>query len=523
MKRIKQLRTSMAFNIIGAIVLVLAFFGSLVSIFGYVSFTRAFKEEYAVTTYHMADTAASLVKGDDLEAYLAREKTDDYLWTRKYLDDYCKKISVSLIYVIVVDRSDYGRFVSVFNSVDNSVDDTSYTPWELGHKRDTTNDEYRRKYQAIYEESAPYETLYRIKTTDGQHPHITTLVPVKASSGKVAGILCMQRPISEINAARRPYLHSVGISTVLLALASAVFAGVFIRKQFLLPIRKVSGEATRFAKENTRGEALGEISKFHELANLARSIDTMEADMVNYIDTLTTTTAERERMGAELKLASTIQENSIPNRFPAFPDRLEFDIYASMDPAREVGGDFYNFFLIDDDHLALMIGDVSGKGVPAALFMMVTNILITDRTHMGADPAEVLRFANENLCGKNRAEMFVSVWLGVLEISTGKLVAANAGHEYPALRRADCCFELLKDKHGLVIAALNTSKYKDYELQLSPGDKLFVYTDGVPEATAADNTMFGTARMLDALNEDPAATPEKTLDNVRRAVDGFVK
>ena len=244
--------------------------------------------------------------------------------------------------------------------------------------------------------------------------------------------------------------------------------------------------------------------------------------MVRYIDNLTTATAEKERMGTELTLASTIQENSLPNHFPAFPDRNEFDIYAVMDPARQVGGDFYNFFLIDDDHLGLVIGDVSGKGVPAALFMMVTNILVSNRAQMGGTPAEVLAYVNDRLCEHNTAEMFVTIWLGILEISTGRVIAANAGHEYPVVGK-NSRFSLLKDRHGFVAGGMSGMAYKDYEIQLEPGDKLFVYTDGVPEATDAENRLFGTDRMLLALNEEPEAGPEKLLQNVRRAVDGFVK
>ncbi len=523
MDRIKKLCSSMTANILGAIVLTLALFGLIVSAFGFASFTEAFKKEYDTSTYHMADTATTLVNGDHMDAYLAGDETEEYLQTKEYLDIYCKKINVSLIYIIQVDRSDYGRFVSIFNLVNNAVDDSSYTEWELGHKRDTTNDEYRQKYRAIYEQGSPFETVYRIKTTDGQHPHITTMVPVKNSAGEVSAILCMQRPVREIYEARLPYLRSIAVATALLALAASVFAASFMRKQFVKPLRKVSREATRFARENTKGEELGEISSFEELQKLARSIDTMETDMVSYIDNLTAVTAEKERIGAELSLASTIQENSIPSVFPAFPDRTEFDIHAAMDPAKEVGGDFYNFFLIDDDHLALVIGDVSGKGVPAALFMMVTNILISDRMLAGGSPAEILSDVNERVCSRNPADMFVTVWLGILELSTGKLTAANAGHEYPALRRAGGGFELLRDKHGFVVGGMEGVRYKEYELQLQPGDKLFVYTDGVPEATDADGAMFGKERMFSALNEDAFAAPEQILKNVRRAVDGFVK
>ncbi len=523
MKQKKRLCSGLAFNIISAMVVLLVMFGLIAGVFGYFSFTDAFKKEYAVSTYHMADTATALINGDHLDAYLAGEETEEYLQTKAHLDVYCQKISVSLIYVIQVDRSDYGRFVSIFNPVNNAVDDSEYVEWELGHERDTTNEEYRQKYRAIYEQAAPYETVYRIKTTDGQHPHITTMVPVKDSAGEVTAILCMQRPIREIREARLPYLRSIAVSTLLLALFSSVAAAFYIRKNFVRPVQKVADEATRFAKENTKGEGLGAISRYEEVSRLAASIDTMETDMVSYIENLTAATAEKERIGAELSLASTIQENSVPNIFPAFPERADFDIYASMDPAKAVGGDFYNFFLVDDDHLAMAIGDVSGKGIPAALFMMVSNILISDRTRMGGGPGEILNFVNRNLFEHNRADMFVSVWLGILEISTGKLTASNAGHEYPAICRAGGSFELLKDKHGLVLGAMDGVRYGEYELRLSPGDKLFVYTDGVPEATDAAGGMLGTERMLAALNEDTEASPEQLLKKVRAAVDDFVQ
>ena len=522
MKRINKLRSSMAVNIIGAIILLLVVFGVIVSALGYASFTQAFVKEYSTSTYHMADTATTLINGDNLDEYLQGRETEEYLRTKEYLDAYCKKMSVSLIYVIQVDRSDYGRFVSIFNPVDNTVDNSSYTEWELGHKRDTTNNEYRQKYKAIYDKAVPYETVYRTNPTDGQHPHITTMVPVMDSAGDVTAILCMQRPIRELNEARRPYLVNIGLSTALLAIVASVFALFYIRRQFVAPIRKASDEAARFARENTKGEPLGRISPLEEIANLAHTIDTMETDMVKYIDNLTAATAERERIGTELSLASTIQENSIPNDFPAFPDRPEFDIYGVMDPAKEVGGDFYNFFLIDDDHLALVIGDVSGKGIPGALFMMVTNILISDRTLMGGTPAEILTFVNNSICEHNEVEMFVTLWLGILEISTGRIVFANAGHDDAAVCRKNGEFALFKTKHSLVSGAMPDLQYRDFEIQLQKGDKLFLYTDGVPEATDKGNQLFTIDRMVDALNVYKEKTPQEILDGIRDSVNEFV-
>ena len=515
--------SSMAFRLIGSIVLLLAVFGIVVSSLGFLIFTNSIVEEYTNSTYRMADTATALVNGNHLEAYLAGEETAEYEQTRGWLNSYCRSMGVSLIYVIRVDQSDYGRFVSVFNAVNNSVDNTSYTEWELGYQRNATNEEYSAKYRALYEKKSVHETIFRRSTSGGIHPHITSMVPVRNDAGEVDSILCIQRPIREIDDTRRPYLVTVGIITVLMAAAAALLAALYLRKQFVRPIRKISDEATRFAKENTLAEPLGRISRYSEISSLAGSIDTMEKDMVNYIDNLTAFTAEKERIVTELDLARTIQANSIPNVFPAFPDRKDLDIFASMTSARQVGGDFYNFFFVDNDHLAMVIGDVSGKGIPAALFMMVTNILISDRTMMGGTPGEILTFVNKSICEHNKAEMFVTVWLGILELSTGILTASSAGHEYPALMRAGSGFELFKDKHGFVVGGMEGIRYREYEVRMQPGDKLFVYTDGVPEATDADKQLFGTERMIEALNTDPSAAPEQILGNVRAAVDCFVK
>ncbi len=225
----------------------------------------------------------------------------------------------------------------------------------------------------------------------------------------------------------------------------------------------------------------------------------------------------------ELDLATEIQEGMLPGIFPPYPDRQEFDIYATMHPAREVGGDFYDFFLIDDDHLGLVIADVSGKGIPAALLMMASKILISNHASISdGSPARVLERVNHQICMNNPAEMFVTVWFGVLEISTGRIRAANAGHEYPAVRRAGGGFELYKDTHGFVVGGMDGVRYKEYELTLAPGDALYVYTDGVPEATNAANELFGADRMIASLNREPDAAAEKLLHNVREDIDAFV-
>ena len=518
----KKLRSSMKLNVIGGLVLLMMVFAFIVCVLGYKSFTTAFEDEYSNTTGHMASAAAARVNGDHIDQYLAGEEMEEYAATKESLDVACDRMSVSLIYVIKVDTSDYGRFVSVFNSVNNDVDDSNYVEWELGHERETTNDEYIDAYRAVYEQETDSKTIFRVDPDDGSHPHLTTMVPVKDSNGDVTAILCIQRPINEMVRVIAPYMFLTFLGVAFMALVISLLSTRFLNRSIIRPVEKVSKEATRFAKESTKGEPLGKISKYEVLQTLAGSIDSMETDMLSYIDNLTAVTAERERVEAEISIAAQIQNDALPSDFPPFPDRHEFDIYATMDAARGVGGDFYNFFFIDDDHLAIVMADVSGKGIPGALFMMVTNILVTEKTNMGGTPGEILSFVNDRLCEHNDAEMFVTVWLGILEISTGHMVFANAGHEYPAVC-SNGSFRLLKDDHGFVLAGMEGMKYKDQKLQLGKGDKLFLYTDGVPEATDSENNMFGTDRMIDALNVDADADPEHVLKNVRMAVDDFVK
>lgn len=224
---------------------------------------------------------------------------------------------------------------------------------------------------------------------------------------------------------------------------------------------------------------------------------------------------------AELDTATQIQNGMVPTIFPPFPDRDEFDIFATMFTAKEVGGDFYDFFLVDENHLALVIADVSGKGVPAALFMMASKILISDRTFMGGKPSEILEFVNTRICNNNIAEMFVTVWLGILDIRTGHIIASNAGHEYPAIRKNGGKFEVLKDRHSFVIGGMEGIKYKDYEFTLNPGDCLFLYTDGIPEANNISEEQFGEQRMVDTLNKNPDASPEELISELKAEVDSF--
>ena len=294
----------------------------------------------------------------------------------------------------------------------------------------------------------------------------------------------------------------------------------------LQPLKKVQQNIRLYQQtKDSRAvtDNLRDVVLNNEIGQLSDDVRDLAVEMDQYLESIRTITAEKERIGSELALATRIQADMLPNRFPAFPDRPEIDVFASMTPAKEVGGDFYNFFLIDDDHLCLMIADVSGKGVPAALFMMASMIVLSNNAMSGKSPAQIFTDTNNGICSNNKEEMFVTAWLGILEISTGTLTACNAGHEYPAVRHADGSFELFRDRHGLVIGAMEGAKYREYTLQLEPGAKLFVYTDGVVEAADAEKQMFGTERMLDALNTAADAAPKEILERVQTSVDAFVR
>ena len=473
-EKIKKLSSSMAFTVTSSVVLLLAVFGIIVSASGIISFTNAFDEIHSDTTFHMAYSAASLVNGDHIDEYLEGGEVEEYNRTKRILDGFCRRMNVSLTYVIVVDQTDYGSFVSVFNAVNNSVDNSNYVPWELGFKRNTTNEEYKKNYQALYAKKIEYATIYRLQPGDGLKPHITTIVPVMDKEEKVAALLCIQRPINELASAIFRFMSHIVLTVLILAILASNLAARFLRKWVFNPIEKVSDEASRFARENTKGEELGDVSKFEEIDTLSRSIDKMETDMVNYIENLTAYTAERERIGTELSFAKNIQHSSLPTTFPAFPDR---------------------------------------KAI---------NIVINNRASMGGTPAEIMAFVNNNICEHNEANLFVTIWLGILEISTGRLTFVNAGHEEPALYRKGGFFELYKTKHNVAVGVFPDIEYTNYDIHLGRGDKLFVYTDGVPEATDMFDKLYTTGRMLEALNKYRDGSPQEILEGMNKSVKEFV-
>ncbi len=315
---------------------------------------------------------------------------------------------------------------------------------------------------------------------------------------------------------------------LLLFVAIVIPVSVFvIRGIAIKPLRLLQKGSDRFS-EGEDGYTLDKVVRMNrrandEISDLYRGIRAMQTRIVHDIENTTRITAEKERIDTELELAAKIQRSALPERDDEYTGRPEFSLCASMDPAKDVGGDFYDFFYQDQNHLALVIADVSDKGIPAALFMMSAKNLIKNQTMAGGTPAEILAAVNAQLAKNNKARMFVTVWLGILDLNTGVLTASSAGHEEPFIRRNGETFAILHDKHGFVLGGLARSKYTDYEIVMHCGDTIFLYTDGVPEAACAPGEFYGLERLTEALNDPEASGPEEILRIVEDNVSGFVK
>ena len=519
---LKKYKKSIAFRSIFGIVVLLAVFAGFVGYIGYDGFHDSLLEQYEEGALLTASTAADIIDGEDLYRYIESEgRSGDYIEAFNKLQALCNSSGSAFIYVIQPDQTDYGHIKFIFSVSNYEMD---FMPYEFGYIRETTNDEYREKYRSLYEQRTFSEFVVRDKGEIETDPHITALIPLRGSDNQVKGILCVQRQLDELNEVRLEYVNKVVFTLIVLALLVIIGQSMYLHRTLLDPLGKITDEAQRFARENVRsGSSLTDtIKNVDEIGMLAGSIDQMEEKIQDYVEHITAITAERERMDAELSLATRIQEDMLPNVFPAYPERKEFDIYASMNPAKEVGGDFYDFFLIDDTHLGIVIADVSGKGIPAALFMMVSKIMIKNQAMTGAGPAKILETVNDQICANNREEMFVTVWLGILDTETGILTASNAGHEYPMIMTDDTGFRILKDRHGFVIGGMPGLRHTEYEIRMEKGSKIFVYTDGLAEAQNAADEFYTAERAVEGLNLCRNGSPEFIIKWMARSVDRFV-
>ena len=318
---------------------------------------------------------------------------------------------------------------------------------------------------------------------------------------------------TEIFEARDQQAYEIGFSYILIFTVMYVLISFLVHKIVVKNIEMINTSLEKITDGNL-DEVVG-VRNSSEFATLSDDINQTVEALKGYID------AAEKRIEQELEFARTIQESALPTNF-VFPNRNEFELFATMDPAKEVGGDFYDFFFVDTDKVALVIADVSGKGIPAALFMMRSKTAIRTYAQTEGSPAEVLFKANNALCEGNDAEMFVTAWIGIIDLKTGVMKCANAGHEFPVIRRADGDYEYIKDKHTPPLATMEGIKPKEYELEIGVGDEIFVYTDGIPEAINEKEEQYDADRLLVALNKTKDKSLTQILASVREDVRIFV-
>ena len=325
-------------------------------------------------------------------------------------------------------------------------------------------------------------------------------------------ILLVYLPDGEVYNERDHNVYETVLADILLFTVIYILISVLVQKIVVNNLEMVN-KSLRKITDGNLNEVVSVYSS-SEFASLSNDINQTVDVLKTYID------AAEKRIEQELEFAKSIQESALPHNF-SFP-RNDLEIYASMDPAKEVGGDFYDFFFVDTNKICLVIADVSGKGIPAALFMMRSKAIIRSYAESGKTPSEIFRLANNGLCDGNDADMFVTVWIGIADLETGHMVCSNAGHEYPVLKHADGSYELYKQKHNFALAAIRDAKFREYELDLAPGDSLFVYTDGVPEAINEESREYGTDRLLEVLNKYKDLPQKDILKYVRRDISFFV-
>ncbi|MBR5111983.1 MAG: SpoIIE family protein phosphatase [Clostridia bacterium] len=475
-------------------------------------------DKYSEFALSYVKTAAEFIDGDKISEYTETGNKDGYYEEiKKFLNSTAnssaEEANIQYLYVFIPGSDDEYTYVWDADSYDEPADLLETYPYSEGAKEQA---------EKIFNKEIAEDAQYYYDAEDGT-PTLTVSVPLLDSKENVAAIIAADLSVRGIKSASSTILYGVLVSVAALLLIAMIAYYSIIKKWIIQPIIKLQ-DATEEIVENIESDEIIKID-IHtndEIEMLADSFTDMNVKLKEYIKQNEAITAEKERIGAELELAKKIQADMLPNIFPPFPERKDFDIYAMMTPAKEVGGDFYDFFLVDDNHLAMVMADVSGKGIPAALFMMMSKILIQNQAMSGKGPAEVLETVNNQICSNNREEMFVTVWLGILDLETGLLTAANAGHEKPMIMMPGGGFEVIMDKHGFVIGGMEGVKYKEYQIQLEKGSSIFIYTDGVAEATSEKDELFGLERTIAALNSFKDGTAEEIINGVKEAVDAYV-
>ena len=499
-----------------------------ISLFSYATSKSYLEEMYAERVMTNSNAIAAMLDVENVKTILAEggDGTPEYKEMYDLFNQLKKDGDITFLSLVVPDEDSVCFYIDamVEEMGDNPANQLPYGSdilyVDAANPDDPTDME---KYITIWERYRDNKGIDTPLVTDNDYGYNYTGVSVILDeSGTAIAEIQYILDMSEV----RAYLNSFLINMLLISFAiigiTIILYIFFVRKMVTKPVGKLTAFTQEITKTGTFENQHIDIKTGDEIESLSQSFNFMLAELENYIANLSKVTAEKERIGAELDIAKHIQASMLPCIFPAFPERKEFDIYATMEPAKEVGGDFYDFFMVDDTHLAIVMADVSGKGVPAALFMVIGKTLIKDHTTPGRDLGKVFTEVNQLLCESNSEELFITAFEGVLDLVTGEFVYVNAGHEMPFICKAGGDFEPYKIRAGFVLAGMEDMKYRAGSTRLEPGDKIFQYTDGVTEATNLKNELYGMNRLGAILNKVKGGTPNDILPAIKKDIDEFV-
>ena len=498
------------------------FFGIIMclvnSYIGYSEFKKELEVIYGTVNEQFAQTAATYVNGEKLEYWIENGPDEEWTETNQRLIDITEASELVYVYVTKI-APDYKSRTYVFDTVNHQELNSSVIELGFVQSLEKKDAYYIQQLRSVIEDAETY-SMFSYKKGGG---HVTSAVPLLGDNGKPCAIVSVVKPMHEIKEYKKRFLQSVIIwALIITALFIALYA-LLLYLGIIRPILFVIQETSHFAEHH--GELTGILKKVHghnEISTLAQSVEKMSIDMNRYIKDLTHATAEKERLDAELNVAKQIQAEMLPRVFPPYDNHKEVELFASMEPAKEVGGDFYDFYMLDEDHFAVVVGDVSGKGVPAALFMVITKTLLKDTAAHELDPAKIFEHVNTILCEGNESGLFVTCWMGILTLSTGELKFANAGHNSPIIIQ-NGEVKYLTTKPNLMLAGMEGIPYTTHSATLAKGDQLFIYTDGVTEATNVVNELYGENRLLTVMKSGIGKTPRDVLDIIRDDINNFVQ
>lgn len=488
---------------------------AILAIASYQVFRKTYLRFYNEKAQDIVRIVADRTDWEQLEHFAETGEPDSYSDALKEFYDSVKVnfTGVSYLYLFVPGEDSFTYLIEA----QTPEDDPEWVA-QWGDVFEYTSYEYEKLLPDVHAGRPSTEIMY-MKGEDG-NPAVETWAPVFDDTGAVRAMVEADYRLPNIVREVNEFVMRIVLFILLCTLAALAVMFLYVRRQVTEPIVRLNASVDSYEKGSFDLD-LTRFKKDDELRHLAVSFTDMTHRIDAYTEEIARATTEQERMRAEFNVAKQIQADILPSEYPAFPDRKEFDVIASIDSNREIGGGLYDYFLVDEDHLAVVVGDTSDKGVPAALFMVMLKTLIKNRTLQGFSPAEVLQNVSEQLLEGNRSGMFAMVWFAILELSTGKGMATNAGNEHPILRRAGKKFELVEYQHSPPVGAIEGVRIRDHGFQLSPGDTLFIYTHGVKEVLNAKGEMFGAERIIEALNREPEASPSVLIQTVKASIERF--